>query len=169
MNKKIIFTCDFCKEIFKDYKSNRIGNLNFFCSRQCSYNFKKNMSSWNKGIPHNKKHIENLKKAKENEKERPWAKTGKYVNCLKCNKETYKEKNWFNKGLKPFCSIGCANKNVTAKRIEQARITGLSLKGRKIISEKHKKILSELRKKDFMEGKFIFPLKDSSIEVKIQN
>jgi len=41
-------------------------------------------------------------------------------------------------------------------------------KGR-IISKEHKLILSKLRKNDFKNGKFIFPLKDTSIEVKIQN
>lgn len=158
---------------------------------------KKIKSSWNKGIPHTEEHKRNLKKAKEKEIERPWSKNGNLVPCSKCRVKIYKNKSqikrWKEKIQKPYCE-NCSPKkkrigvdqdylnsfikdkmtlNEIHKKyhIRQDYIRRLLLKnglGDKI-RERQKEILSELRKIDFKKGKFIFPIKDTKPEIKLQN
>ncbi len=162
-----LFICKHCNKKFKDYKSGKLGQ-NVFCSRLCSTNFLKGKPSWNKGILHTENHKINLRKAKKKEIERSWKKTGKNIPCNKCGKLVYKNKYVLDKYKNNYCSKVCASKVKSKKQIEAIRNLG-RIFGKNKLSERHKRILSKLRKKDFREGKFVFPLKDSSIEIKIQN
>ena len=137
-----------------------------YMSSMISHNKEKGV--WNKGIPHTEKHKESLRKAKKKEKGRPWAKSGMKISCSKCDKLIYKNKYILDNCKNHYCSRICANKIKSKKQIELARDLGRRF-GKNKLSERHKKILSKLRKKDFKEGKFIFPIKDTSIEIKIQD
>lgn len=162
--KKIIFSCNNCKETFEDYKTNRNGKY-VFCSKDCHNKWQiGNHKGWWQGKSLTEKHKENLRKAKENEKERPWRRTGGLVNCFHCNKKVYKEKNWFGKYPKPYCSQNCANKVISKGRIDACRKLGKSMKGIKL-SKEHKEKISETRKKLIREGKIRmeFPKEDTKI------
>lgn len=91
---------------------------------------------WNKGVPHTEEHKENLRKAKENEKERLYRRIGEYVPCFTCGKIIYQNTSQLKQGS--YCSLKCSK-------------------------QKMSKQMKERRKN------MIFPTKDSSIEIKIQN
>lgn len=169
MINKIIFKCNSCNKKIIDYKSNR-QSKKVYCSRKCFSKSFIGKPSWNKGIPHTKEHKNKLKRAKENEKERPLMRTGNFVMCSCCNKKTYKEKNWFEKDLKPYCSQICFGKIKSRKQIDSIKKIGLNNKG-KIYTLEHKNKISKKRKKLIREGKIRmeFPKEDTKIEVKVQN
>ncbi len=152
----------------------------------------KGKPSWNKGIPLTEEHKLNLRKAKENEKERPWAKTGKDIPCANCGKMIYKNKFQIINYKNHYCSDECTgrqrrtcsdetilkaftNEKLTLKeicnkyhtdRIVVKRI--LKINGiEKEIYDRWKERISKSTKKH--RPKQIIPTKDTSIEVKIQN
>ncbi len=150
---------------------------------------KKN-GAWNKGIKHTTQHKDNLKKAKEKEKERIYMRNGRYMPCNSCGKLAY-----FGNSLKtkPYCSKKCSP--ITKTTCKDSEIinafinSGMTLKDiykkyhcsrvccKKILLKAgileidirrlaNKKIGANTKK----HRKFqIFPKTDTSIEVKIQN
>lgn len=152
--------------------------------------------AWNKGIPLTKKHKKKLKEAKENEKERIWNRKGEYFPCSSCyNKLVYLSKaqlRRFRGGIqKPYCK-NCSpihhrggndkdylnaflNDKMTLKEINKKYHIGREYLKELLIKnglkeeyrKRWKKRIGENTKKHRKNQ--IFPNKDSSIEIKIQN
>ncbi len=62
--------------------------------------------SWWKGKKLSEEHIKNLKKSKENEKERLYRRNGNYVPCLTCGKVIYQNTSQLKQGS--YCSLKCS-------------------------------------------------------------
>lgn len=188
-----LFICKCCNKEFRDYKSNKLGGRDVFCSRECFSISQKGRSTWNKGIPHTEKHKMSLKRAKENEKERPWEKTGNKIPCSNCSKLVYKNKFAIDNYKNHYCSVKCSpiqKRSCSDEEILRA-FTQEKLTLKEICNKYHahrvaiKRIILEngFTKRDIRERanvkisantkkhrKYqILPTKNSSIEIKIQN
>ncbi len=197
--KGVYRNCRICNKYFYVYPSDdRKHNKKVeYCSKKCVDKSKIGKPAWNKGIPHTEEHKKKLKEAKEEEKERPWRKTGKFVQCVSCGKSIYRCKAHLDAQRNHYCSKDCrmeyhvknplrncnksdvinafSNEKLTVKEIckklscdKETVITvlsegGISKEQRLLLA--NKKIGTNTKKHRKYQ---ILPMKDSSIEIKIQ-
>jgi G:T-mismatch repair DNA endonuclease (very short patch repair protein) len=157
--KKVEKKCLNCKKIFiiQKHESKK------FCCKKCYWMYMIGKTNGSKGFKHSEEYKKNVSK-----RSLIMWKSKNFINKRFNLMHKYSDKDiliLWNRGLviKGISKETNVSEKTICRILKENGITKEDIKYRK------GKILSKLRKDDFSKGKFIFPVKDTSIEVKIQN